>query len=94
MPRPHLPAHLSSTLQRFKSKDNVSNGNGDKSSPPSRQSSPPRNGAMKSTNGNGSVSSATSQGDHKNMGLVLRVQVLKGRNLAPKDKSGTSDPFL
>ncbi|OQN95619.1 hypothetical protein B0A48_18218 [Cryoendolithus antarcticus] len=94
MPRPHLPAHLSSTLQRFKGKDNVNNGNGERSSPPSRQPSPPRNGAMKSTNGNGSISSATSQGDHKNMGLVLRVQVLKGRNLAPKDKSGTSDPFL
>lgn len=28
------------------------------------------------------------------MGLVLRVQVLKGRNLAAKDKSGTSDPYL
>ena len=28
------------------------------------------------------------------MGLVLRVQVLRGRNLAPKDKSGTSDPYL
>lgn len=26
--------------------------------------------------------------------MVLRVQVLKGRNLAPKDKSGTSDPYL
>lgn len=32
------------------------------------------------------------QGDHKGMNLVLRVQVLKGRNLAPKDKNGTSDP--
>ena len=28
------------------------------------------------------------------MGLVLRVTVLKGRNLAPKDKRGTSDPYL
>jgi phosphatidylserine decarboxylase len=28
------------------------------------------------------------------MGLVLRVQVLKARNLTPKDKSGTSDPYL
>lgn len=35
-----------------------------------------------------------SKGDHRNMGLVVRVHVLKGRNLAPKDKSGTSDPYL
>lgn len=33
-------------------------------------------------------------GEHKGSGLVLRVQVLKGRNLAAKDKSGTSDPYL
>jgi phosphatidylserine decarboxylase len=33
-------------------------------------------------------------GDHKGMGLVLRVQVQKARSLAPKDKSGTSDPYL
>ena len=50
----------------------------------------------------GSTSSASTQkshsdnrtGDHKGMGLILRVQVLRARNLAPKDKSGTSDPFL
>ena len=25
---------------------------------------------------------------------MLRIEVLRGKNLAPKDKSGTSDPFL
>jgi phosphatidylserine decarboxylase len=34
------------------------------------------------------------KGDHKGMGLVLRVQVIKGRGLAAKDRSGTSDPYL
>lgn len=32
--------------------------------------------------------------EQKGMGLVLRVQVLKGRALAAKDKNGTSDPYL
>ena len=39
------------------------------------------------------ASSSSSKTD-KGSGLVLKVQVLRGRNLAPKDKSGTSDPFL
>ena len=34
------------------------------------------------------------RGDHRGMGLALRVHVIKGRNLAAKDKSGTSDPYL
>lgn len=33
-------------------------------------------------------------GDAKNSNLVLRVKVLKGHNLAAKDKGGTSDPYL
>lgn len=47
-----------------------------------------------SANGINKSPSEARTGDHKAMGLVLRVQVLKGRNLAPKDKSGTSDPYL
>ncbi|KAF2809057.1 uncharacterized protein BDZ99DRAFT_499382 [Mytilinidion resinicola] len=32
--------------------------------------------------------------DPKSNGLVLRANVIKGRNLAAKDRSGTSDPYL
>jgi phosphatidylserine decarboxylase len=44
--------------------------------------------------GSAQKSPGDQRGDHKGMGLVLRVQVIKGRGLAAKDKSGTSDPFL
>ncbi|KAF1350702.1 phosphatidylserine decarboxylase-domain-containing protein [Delphinella strobiligena] len=59
------------------------------------------NGSSTSLNQSQATSRATSpnrmameKGDHKGMNLVLRVEVIKGRNLAPKDKSGTSDPYL
>ncbi|KAK3077376.1 hypothetical protein LTS18_010435, partial [Coniosporium uncinatum] len=56
---------------------------------PSRSSSPKPSGMQ----GNGGAStSASAMGDHKNMSLVLRAKVMRGRNLAAKDKSGTSDP--
>lgn len=41
-----------------------------------------------------STSPKPQMGDSKNGTLVLRTSVLKGRNLAAKDKSGTSDPYL
>ncbi|KAI6803205.1 hypothetical protein KC360_g658 [Hortaea werneckii] len=47
-----------------------------------------------SKNGMPSTSPGDGRGDHKGMGLVLRVNAIKGRNLAAKDKRGTSDPYL
>ncbi|KAH9824468.1 phosphatidylserine decarboxylase proenzyme 3-like [Teratosphaeria destructans] len=68
------------------------------STTPSRNGSPTRTsgagstGAMPRAVGPGSPGEG--RGDHRGMGLVLRVSVLKGRKLAAKDKSGTSDPYL
>ncbi|KAF2725853.1 hypothetical protein K431DRAFT_214885 [Polychaeton citri CBS 116435] len=93
MPRPHLPTHLS--LHRVKSGTSTATvSNTGISTNGSRAASPTlANGSTSTTNG--SIKSAGGErGDHANMGLVLRVQVVKGRNLAAKDKSGTSDPFL
>ncbi|KAI4209921.1 MAG: hypothetical protein LQ351_007207 [Letrouitia transgressa] len=45
-----------------------------------------------SLNGSRSTSPMPSAGDHR--GLLLKTTVLRARNLAAKDKSGTSDPFL
>lgn len=97
MPRPHIPHHIS--LQRIKSSNNTngySNPSSAPSTPPtnSRSGSPTR-GYMATTPGTQPKSPSEGRtGDHKGMGLVLRVHVLKARNLAPKDKSGTSDPYL
>ncbi|KAI0431152.1 phosphatidylserine decarboxylase-domain-containing protein [Xylaria sp. FL1042] len=52
-----------------------------KTSDSSRASSPMRSGKGESANG-------------KDAGLVLRIVVLRARNLAAKDRGGTSDPYL
>lgn len=93
MPRPHIPHHLS--LTRIKSSSGHSERGPAPSTPPShsRSVSPNRSGNMGGGT-NGPNPPSDQRGDHKGMGLVLRVTVLKGKNLAPKDKSGTSDPYL
>ncbi|KAF2172452.1 hypothetical protein M409DRAFT_63134 [Zasmidium cellare ATCC 36951] len=94
-PRPHFPHHLS--LTRVKSSDLSKSGPSSPSSgPQSRPESPRRTTSSNniSTMSTASRSPGELRGDHKGMGLALTVKVLKGRNLAPKDKSGTSDPFL
>ncbi|KAK5170232.1 phosphatidylserine decarboxylase [Saxophila tyrrhenica] len=97
MPRPHIPHHLS--LQRIKN-PNPNNHNSSAPNPASVPSTPPAHSRNQSPTRSSNVAGPTSAdgagrgGDHKGMGLVLRVQVQKARNLAPKDKSGTSDPYL
>ncbi|PBP21452.1 phosphatidylserine decarboxylase [Diplocarpon rosae] len=64
--------------------------NGASSTNQSRSSSPSPGGSMKrSTTGSDGSPEAV-----KVTGLTLKVVVLKARNLAAKDKSGTSDPYL
>nr|POE49218.1 phosphatidylserine decarboxylase proenzyme 3 [Quercus suber] len=96
MPRPHLSAHLSS-LARSKSSTTIpptsaAPGNSAAKTDTSRNPSPSRNGPVAAAPPKSPGSEL--KGDHRNMGLVVRAHVLKGRNLAPKDKSGTSDPYL
>ncbi|KAK5124722.1 hypothetical protein LTR85_001435 [Meristemomyces frigidus] len=97
MPRPHLPHHLS--LHRVKSSSSYTSQTGSAPATPptsnSRNPSPTRSGPTSGSKAAyGPTSPGDQRGDHKNMGLVLRITVLKGRNLAPKDKRGTSDPYL
>ncbi|KAK4556843.1 phosphatidylserine decarboxylase [Recurvomyces mirabilis] len=107
MPRPHIPHHLS--LNRLKSSSSThqqSNSGFSTPQPQSRNESPVRTpaaveaGSMhlpkkhKDAVGTSATPAGEQRGDHKGMGLVIRVHVVKARNLAPKDKSGTSDPYL
>ncbi|KAL0263696.1 phosphatidylserine decarboxylase [Diplodia seriata] len=77
--------HLSSRLSlpaRLKSSSSVNTHNNTSTSPSAANSEFP------------SRSTSPKPGMDKNGNLVLRTSVLKGRNLAAKDKSGTSDPYL
>ncbi|KAF5507628.1 Phosphatidylserine decarboxylase proenzyme 3 [Colletotrichum aenigma] len=56
----------------------------------SRSSSPTRNNSNSSTSSNGKMGELSP----KDNGLTLKVVIMKARNLAAKDRSGTSDPFL
>ncbi|KAK1078431.1 phosphatidylserine decarboxylase, partial [Friedmanniomyces endolithicus] len=102
--RPKIPHHLS--LHRVKSSTSSppTRDSTEPSTPPgnSRHDIPNRTPAIekddmlrkKGKDMAASIPLSEQRGDHKNMALVLRVQVIRGRNLAPKDKSGTSDPYL
>ncbi|KIV94639.1 phosphatidylserine decarboxylase [Exophiala mesophila] len=74
-----LPRGMTSRKNKEKDKDNGQSANTEKE----RRTSPPRLGT--------SPSSLTLS-DQKP--LVLKVYVIKARNLAAKDRSGTSDPYL
>ncbi|KAF2681648.1 hypothetical protein K458DRAFT_420415 [Lentithecium fluviatile CBS 122367] len=78
MPRPKLTSKLSLPA-RLKNGNNNANGtNSAPTSVPASRSASPRR----------------TMSDLAKNGLVLRANVIKGRNLAAKDRSGTSDPYL
>lgn len=83
MPRPILTSKLSLPA-RLKSSNNTNGGlsSNPTSTPASRSTSPRR------------ISPRRTMSDNSKPALVLRANVLKGRNLAAKDRSGTSDPYL
>ncbi|KAF2153917.1 hypothetical protein K461DRAFT_224077 [Myriangium duriaei CBS 260.36] len=83
MPRPHISSHLS--LGRLKGNST----NNSKSDLTAGQITP---GAT--SNGLTSPSKIKDPMDMRASGLVLHIHVLKARDLAPKDRSGTSDPYL
>ncbi|TKA70171.1 hypothetical protein B0A55_05825, partial [Friedmanniomyces simplex] len=104
MPRPKIPHHLSLHRVKSSASSHSTRDPTEPSTPPgnSPHEIPIRTPAVekddmlrkKGKDVATSTPPAEQRGDHKGMGLVLRVQVIKGRNLAPKDKSGTSDPYL
>ncbi|KAF2103976.1 hypothetical protein NA57DRAFT_30331 [Rhizodiscina lignyota] len=82
--RPTLSGRLSGLPVRLKSTNSSSNTAASKRSAPASRSSSPRP--------NGSRANMAEK-DSKAC-LMLRTTVVKGRNLAAKDKGGTSDPYL
>ncbi|KIW03809.1 phosphatidylserine decarboxylase [Verruconis gallopava] len=81
MVRPSLPSRLSGILSRTTTSSNPP------SNTPSRSSSP-KPGSRVNTGGSNAMP------DNRTPVLMLKVQVIKGRDLAAKDKNNSSDPFL
>jgi phosphatidylserine decarboxylase len=79
MVRPSLPSRISGILGRGGSYSNPP------SNAPSRSSSP-KPGSRTNSGGNGTMT------ENRAPVLMLRVKVLKGRDLAAKDKNNSSDP--
>ncbi|PNS16624.1 Phosphatidylserine decarboxylase proenzyme 3 [Sphaceloma murrayae] len=86
MPRPSFASHLSlKRLYHSSSNNNLtSDSDGHENS---------LNTTPASTDGSTSPTKMKENGEKPTI-LSLQIQVLKAKNLAPKDKSGTSDPYL